>query len=339
MKVVHVISELNVGGTEMHLVKLLPYLEPAFQQEVYCLLGRGSAGTLLEGAGVRVVYGDGKSRFSPLPLFRLVSYLAHVKPDAVVTYLVYADILGRLAGKISGVPKIISSQRSSLYKQGWLRFIDKATSMLVDHYVVQTRVAQQMRGNVHVIPNTVSIPSNPALLTTKKTICVANLKAGKGHVVLIEAFSRIAEKYPDWTLQLVGDGPLATQLKQQAKAAGARIEFLGQRSDVATLLQQSSIFVLATEAEGMSNAILEAMAAGLPCVVSDIPVNRELVSHSETGLLINAYDAAGFADAMEKLMADSQRRHRLGAKARAYVERYHAPQKVAAQWKAVLTTV
>ena len=122
MKVIRIISELNVGGAEMHLAKLLPYLSSTIDQEVCCLIGRGSVGKKLEASGIPVTYLNINSRFHPLAILRLYKYLKKNRPDTIITYLVYADLLGRLASKAANIPHSISSQRSSLYKQTWLAF-------------------------------------------------------------------------------------------------------------------------------------------------------------------------------------------------------------------------
>lgn len=346
MKVIHIISELNIGGAEMHLAKLLPHLAASFDQEVCCLMGHGPVASRIKASGIPVTYLNIQSRFNPIALIRLYKYLKQKRPDAIITYLVYADILGRLTGKAAKVPRIISSQRSSLHRQTWLRYIDMLTRKLVDQYVVQTKaLAAKLRRlgyqprSLTVIPNMVAIPPAPAALNTNIIICVGSLKEGKGHRLLLQVFQLVHATCPNWKLLLVGTGPLEKELREQANAQNLPVEFLGQRLNIPSLLQSASLFILPTEAEGMSNAILEAMAAGLPCITSDIPPNREIITSGRTGILISTFSTRGYADALQSLITHQSLRHTLGTSARQYVRNHHSPETIADQWKNLLTSL
>lgn len=161
--------------------------------------------------------------------------------------------------------------------------------------------------------------------------CVSKLRRGKGHEYLLEAFESLSLRgirQPAETaaiqssrlkLLLVGDGEQKEKLLKQAKnyTSKSNILFLGNRSDIKEILKISDIFVLATEGEGMSNAIMEAMTAGLPIITTDIPENRELVEHEKTGILVPPKDSTALAQVMERLISDSACRNHLGDAARA----------------------
>jgi glycosyltransferase involved in cell wall biosynthesis len=162
-------------------------------------------------------------------------------------------------------------------------------------------------------------------LGPETVLFLGRLDAQKGLDVAIEAWTRVVTRRPAARLVLVGDGPARAVLEDKAQSLGltGRVSFLGTRSDPERLLQASQIFVLPSRSEGMSNALLEAMATGLPCVASRIGGNSDLVEHEVTGLLMPPGDAAALADMLCALLEDGSLRNRLGTAARAAViERY-----------------
>jgi glycosyltransferase involved in cell wall biosynthesis len=153
--------------------------------------------------------------------------------------------------------------------------------------------------------------------------CVASFTPVKRHDVLVDAFATLWARQPRAYLLLVGDGPLRGAIEARISAAGigTRVRLLGARADVEQFLPALDVFALASRTEGMSNAILEAQACGLPVVATDVGGNGELVADGATGLLVPAGDAAALAHALGLLAGDPARRAALGAAARARVER------------------
>jgi glycosyltransferase involved in cell wall biosynthesis len=152
-------------------------------------------------------------------------------------------------------------------------------------------------------------------------ICVARLVPLKAHGVLLEALTRL-DACPSVKLLLVGTGPQDDQLRALARDwhLDSRVHFLGERTDVPRLLQAADCFVLSSDTEGLSCSILEAMAAGLPCVVTDVGGNRELVQPGLTGSLLPPRDPAAFARAIRALSEDIALGQACGARARARVD-------------------
>jgi glycogen(starch) synthase len=146
---------------------------------------------------------------------------------------------------------------------------------------------------------------------------VGRLVANKAPIELLDAVARLP--HPALRVAIVGDGPLAEEVSTRA-AADPRIDALGHRSDVETVLNRSDVFVRTSTTEGRSLAILEAMAAGCAVIVSDIPANAELVEHDVTGLLVPPGDVDALAAAIARLADEPDLRQRLGAAARAAAE-------------------
>ncbi len=140
---------------------------------------------------------------------------------------------------------------------------------------------------------------------------VANLIPYKGHADLLQAFSKAHDKTS--RLVLVGeDRGMQNTLWEQAQqlGLGERVMFLGRRSDIPQLLAAMDGYIMASHEEGFSNAILEAMAAGLPIIATDVGGNREALQDGKLGMIIPAHDPSAMSDAMNLLMNDEKLRTR-----------------------------
>ena len=160
----------------------------------------------------------------------------------------------------------------------------------------------------------------PPVHREAEVLAVARLVPQKGLDVLIRAFASLPESVRDgWSLTLVGDGPELATLQALASDAGLRdlVHFEGFRSDPLVFMRRASIFALPSRFEGMPNALLEAMAAGLPSVVTDAsPGPLEMVRNGHQGLVVPTDDVSAFAAALQKLMLDGDLRNRCGVAAR-----------------------
>ena len=174
-----------------------------------------------------------------------------------------------------------------------------------------------------LLPNPLPMPEVPAAAGTARDregfVTVARLVPQKGIDVLIRALGQTVGAARDWTLTVVGDGPEREALEFQAQQAGLKeqVQFLGFRSDPQKFLLQAGVFVLPSRFEGMPNALLEAMAAGLGVVVTDAsPGPLEVVVNGVSGLVVPSDDPFALAEALDRLAADPLLRERLGAAAR-----------------------
>lgn len=320
-RILHLITGLELGGTENMLLKTLPLIQDKFENIVCCIVGTGPVGEKLVEKGVTVHYLKLKNIFDVGAIIRFGKVISQVKPDLLVTYLIHADLWGRIWGKAFGVKKVICSQRGSLLQWQWLRIVDKLTKHMVDMYTTQTEIAKinlvkELNidpDKVMVIPNFVSVKENKKINRSQKLhklgimsnklnfICVSKLRRGKGHECLLEAFENLFRSFNNINLLLVGDGDRKEELINQVKGYNSRdsIFFLGKREDVTDLLLCSDFFVLPTEGEGMSNAILEAMEAGIPVIVSNIQENLELLPGDDYAVFVWAKDTKSLERGMD----------------------------------------
>jgi GalNAc-alpha-(1->4)-GalNAc-alpha-(1->3)-diNAcBac-PP-undecaprenol alpha-1,4-N-acetyl-D-galactosaminyltransferase len=232
--------------------------------------------------------------------------------------------------------------------------IGKAWSLLrtltypfADALVVQTKALLPwahsiMRGRHHVeaIPNPVRAMEGyaPALPRERKRIVsVGRLAPQKGHDVLLRAFAEVAREHPDWTLTIVGEGPQRQTLLQLAAALGIaeQVEFRGWVPEPGEVLAASDVFVMASRYEGFPNALLEAMACGLPVISTHSVGAQEIVTDGYDGLLTPVGDELALAAAMRRLIEDPALRARLARSGMEVSERYSL-ERVVAQWDAAL---
>jgi glycosyltransferase involved in cell wall biosynthesis len=167
----------------------------------------------------------------------------------------------------------------------------------------------------------------------RKVVVVANLRSEKGHEVLVDAAALVLPTFPDARFEIVGAGPELEPIRARAEARGVSraLAFLGHRDDVAARLAAADLFVLPSRSEAFPNAVLEAMAAGLPIVASGVGGILELIDHERTGLLCPAGDPAALGAAIARLMSDAPLAARLGEAARSEAAaRYSFDRMVAA---------
>jgi glycosyltransferase involved in cell wall biosynthesis len=169
-----------------------------------------------------------------------------------------------------------------------------------------------------VIHNAVEVESFAARAETTgppRIVSIGRLAYPKDFVTLLAALARVDA---DYRVSLVGDGPDAAEVAATVEARGLsdRVELVGAQGTVTELLARSDVFVLSSRSEGFPVSILEAMAAGLPVVATDVGGVAEAVVDAETGILVPAADQQALAAALERLLADHELRRRLGGAGR-----------------------
>lgn len=177
------------------------------------------------------------------------------------------------------------------------------------------------------------------IVSQPRVVCVGRLIERKGQQHLLRAFAALRAEGWEITLTLVGTGDDEARLRRIAAELGVAdaVTFAGftPRAAMPAVYCAADIFVLPSQSEGMSIALLEAMASGLPCVVSDTGGTDELIDHGATGLVTRWADVAGLTAALRTLLADATLRRQMGAAARERARQFSWPQ-IAAQYRALL---
>ena len=355
VKVLYIITTLDVGGAEKQLVELVTHLDRSRFAPVVCSLAPGG---LLENelrtksipVKAFALHDRRKafrlSRFWDVALLvsewvDLVRFIRQERPAIVQGVLFEAYVLGTFAAKAAGVPIIVTTRRSlghfKAAKRPY-RLLERAANTLTDVVIANSeavrRDALQNEGlpadRVVVIYNGLDIdryglsPDSDrrralGLIGRGPVVgVVANFIHYKGHQYFLEAWREVLKTFPAGAALLIGDGPL----RRRCEAAAARmglghsLRFLGTRHDVPALLTLVDLIVHPSLEEGFSNAILEGMAAGRPLVATNVGGNPEAVADRETGGLVPPGDSRALAGAMLGLLRHPATAARFGAAGR-----------------------
>lgn len=197
-----------------------------------------------------------------------------------------------------------------------IRYIALTTDMADD--IVRHGVPSD---NIDIVPNGVRIPPDIAAVDINhQVLYVGNFSQGavhKGFDVMITAWAHVHKTFPDARLIIAGAGESRPWQEMAAALNCDRsIHFAGHVSDLASCYLKTSLFVLPSRSEGISNALLEAQSFGIPAIASDIPGNREVVTHERTGILIPVDNAEALSEAILKLIQDDELRKKMGKAAR-----------------------
>lgn len=195
---------------------------------------------------------------------------------------------------------------------------------------------------VHVIPNPVDRarwrPPTPPAPRQSVILGIGRFTVEKGFDVLVRAFALLAPRFPEWTLELLGDGPLREELESLTRSLGIgeRVVFRGTVGDPERYLHRSAIFALPSRFEGFPNALLEAMASGCAVVATDCPSGpRHIIRDARNGLLVDPDDPAALAAGIARLMDDASLRGALAQEAQLVVEEYDVD-RIMALWERVI---
>lgn len=287
-------------------------------------------------------------------LLRTIKYLHHyIKEeqfDVAIGFLSPSQLRLSFA-TIGTLTRLLFSYRGDPYehlsgiKAGVLEAINAFAFRRADWFVFQTEMARDAfskaaRERSAVIPN----PIAPLQRTKERSkgiqhriVCVGRLDIHqKRQDLLINAFMNISQRYPDYTLDLYGDGPDEERLKGLA-ANCEQIRFMGKTTNVAEAIQQASMFVLSSDYEGIPNALLEAMSIGVPCISTDCSPGgaRLLIRSNEEGILVPKGDVSALSEAMSWYIDNPEQRERIGINGREVNHRF-AEDRIGREWIKVI---
>lgn len=345
------ITELDRGGAERALTQLVLGLDrAAWLPRVYCLSARGHFTDVLEAGGVTVECLNGRGLWSfPRVLARLVQALRGFRPALLQTFLFHGNLVGRIAGRLAGVPVIVSGIRVADRRSRWYGRVDRCTNGLAQMNVCVSQGVADFAvretglkpSKVCVIPNGVNVdlfaqaqPADMAAVGLRGDLpvitTVGRLEAQKGIGYLLQAASIVLQKHPESQFLIVGDGPDRASLEALALSLSISksVWFVGARSDVPSLLKASSAFVLPSLWEGMPNALLEAMAAGLPVIATAVEGSREIVLPGVTGWLVSPANSTELAQAILHVLEHPDVADRVSVASEDYVRDNFTEQRV-----------
>ncbi len=340
VRVCFLIDDLARAGTESQLLALIRHLDRARVRPYLCLLqGGGALSRALEPADCPVLRLGVRSLSAPATLPRLaclVRFLRAARIDVVQTYFADSTYLGVLAARLAGVRRVVRTRNNLGYWMtrtdrwlGWLcnRFTDATVANCEACRQAVIRDETAPPASVVVLPNGVDFarfePVPPPRLHEPYCVgAVANLRPVKAIDCLVDAAAAV----PGVTFRVAGEGEARPALERQIRELGLEGRFLlpGAVADTPGFLAGLDVAVLCSHSEGMSNALLEYLAAGRPVVATAVGANVELVRDGVDGLLVPPGDSAALAAAIRRLLADPALAARFGAAAREKAARHHS---------------
>jgi GalNAc-alpha-(1->4)-GalNAc-alpha-(1->3)-diNAcBac-PP-undecaprenol alpha-1,4-N-acetyl-D-galactosaminyltransferase len=359
MRLTLVISSLSAGGAERVMSAMANYWANRGHEivlitiddketdffEIDDRITRVPLGMLSPSASMRESVATNLRRVA-----RLREEIKASQPEAVISFIEKMNILTLLATVGCPIPIIVSERTDPRrhYIGRFVRLLRILTYRKAAALVVQTpSVAEWARGlvaakKIKVIANAVTSFVEPTHTgkCPPAVLAVGRLVPVKGFDLLIRAFARCAEAHPEWVLRIVGEGEARGDLEKLGQDLGlnGQLELPG-RLNAVDAMRYGQIFVLSSRYEGFPNALLEAMASGLPVVSFDCPSGPgHIVRHGVDGLLIPPGDIDRLAIALDRLMANPDDRARLATSARAVKSRFAEP-VVMARWEDLLASV
>jgi L-malate glycosyltransferase len=341
-----IIGQLDLGGTEKQVVLLAEGLRRGgVDVTVVVLTGEGPREPELRAARVPVMHlglkQPGGWRTLPYLLIaagRLARYLRRTRPDVVHAFLFHSYVLGALAARYARIPVFIAGRRSmDDFKRGrrLVLAVERTATGLTDLLVANARAVadcahvtervplRKLAVIYNGLPDSAFVPADPAWLETTRPVvlCVANLRPRKGHADLLAAASMLRERGMPCTVVLAGEGPERDALRRLAAELDIDVRLLGARTDVDALLARADVVVLPSLTEGLSNAVMEAMAAGRPVVATAVGGTPELLADGR-GVLVPPGDPTALADALGAVLGDPEHARRLGNNARQWSQEH-----------------
>jgi glycosyltransferase involved in cell wall biosynthesis len=321
VKILHVITDLKVGGESKHLVHVVSSLG-SFEHVVSCLAvttdpvaAPASVRRELEEIGIRVV-NLGISSNKPLSVlrafFRLQRLVRREKPDLIHSTMIHANLMSQPLSWL-GFPVICSHVVTDPWRRDWQRIIERYVGMRAIFVANSRAVARSLvaggleRRRIRVLHYGVdcehfrpdgrraSVPGEPILLGAGR------LQPQKGFDDLIRAAALLPARPK---VLLLGEGPLRKQLAVRAQEIGVTLTIVPAVRDIAPYLRIANVVVLPSLYEGLPNVLLEALATGCAVVASDLPGHREVIRNGRNGILVPASDVHALRDGIQQALDD-----------------------------------
>ena len=348
IKVLHLVTSLEVGGAQHGMLLGLPRFDSDQYEHIVCsIMDRMQMASQFREAGIEV-RSLGLSRKTDIGVvLRLRALLKEMRPDVLHTYLLHGNILGRLIGRLVGVPVIIGSERTIGQARKWGRLATRLTNPLTDAVEVNSEIGGR------AIERDLGVPSEKIELVRSGLdlsvfssanrrdelrsefgvtadqhliVYMGRLRTVKGVEFGIRAFATALEQLPNIRMVLAGEGDQRNFLGSLVSELGIseQVEFLGVRNDVPELLGAADSVLMPSLTEGFPRTAIEAMAAGKPVIATNVGGTPEAVIDGETGILVPARDSDALSAAIVRLVGDTDLQARLAQAGRKRAEKNYS---------------
>jgi glycosyltransferase involved in cell wall biosynthesis len=324
MRLSFIAANLNSGGAE-RVMSLLTnqFIENGYEVEFVFLKKDIRFYPLHQNVKIKVVEKECGSDSLIKKLLWMRKYIKHNKPDVIFAFriAVYCVTLLSLLGV--KVPVIASERNDPRFYSFTWKIIQAILLPLANHFVVQTQQIKeyfpkfiQKKTDIIFNPVTEKVFSLPNIPKEKRIISVGRLHSQKNQKLIIEAFARVSDDFPEWKLVIYGEGPERDSLESLVSSfrfhVSSRISLPGRSENIIDELNKSEIFAFSSDYEGMSNAVVEAFCVGLPIITTKVSGTEDIIIDGENGFLLERNDLTGMVNAMRNLMGNENLRRKMG---------------------------
>ncbi|MBC63635.1 MAG: hypothetical protein CL746_04870 [Chloroflexi bacterium] len=335
-KILHLITSLEVGGVQHGLLLGLPRIDKKRYEHAICsITNKMPMANEFKKKNINVFTLNINSKTDFLYSIRLRNIIKIYKPDIIHTYLLHANILGRIIGKTCNIKTIISSERTIGQANWYERFLTKITNPLVDIVEVNSKKGKDSihknlkvpKEKIKIIYSGIDIKKyqiSKSKTQIKKSLningskkiilCVGRLRKVKGINFGIETFYEIKKTMNNTIFIIAGEGEDKKQLEEQARVLSLdkQIKFLGARKDLPEIFSISDVIIMPSLTEGFPRIAIESMAAGKPIVATNVGGTPEAIKHKYNGVLVESKKPKIMAKWVIKILKDKKLANHLG---------------------------
>lgn len=348
-RVVFIVPSLKSGGAERVIVTLANYLSKNYKVEIWMMVDTQVEYSLSEDVQVDMSYSDIK-KGGITRIVWLVNMLKKNRSTVVISFMTKLNLYAIVAAKLANV-KVIVSERNDPSKTISSKYngIRDLLYGQVDKIVFQTDGAMrffskkvQRNGCIILNPLRENIPETYEGVRKKNIVTISRLHPQKNLKLMIDAFDTFGINHPDYRLIIYGNGPMEEELKIYAREKGLadKVIFAGVDEDVLQKIRDATMFVITSNFEGLSNALLEAMSIGLPCISTDSPPGgaRMVINNGKNGILVPVGDKDELVKAMNRIASDAEFAGNIGKKASDIREKI-GEEIICEQWKKLISNL
>jgi glycosyltransferase involved in cell wall biosynthesis len=328
MNILFVISSISIGG-EQRVASIITKFLTDNGHTVDMITFKTDKKKIRFDSNVNVIHLQKKRYFDNISRISLLrKHIKKNKYDIVIGFAIIPSILCSLAAARTTTPVVICERNDPKnYKLTW-KIIRRLSYKLAYAAVFQTRDAHDYFGDnffklSKIIPNPIiktNLPIRDKQNINHKIVNTARLVKAKNHKMLIEAFSKISNKFPEHTLHIYGDGPLKKNLNELVNSLGLEDKVFLHDADPNVLekIKNSSLFVLTSNNEGFPNSLAEALAIGIPSISTDCRIGgpKDMIEDNENGFLIPVGDVDALAQVMGKVLQSKNVQERISDESR-----------------------
>lgn len=346
-KIVFLIGSMGKGGAERVISVLANhYADLGWKVDIITLLDSKCDYVLNKNITLKSIFRENKKRIYQVPfwIYGIRGYLKKENPDKIVSFIARINILTIIAS-FGYLNRVTISERNDPKRDGRGRVIKILTELLyplVNNIIFQTEQAKlcfskrvQKKGTIIINPIEVKLIERKN--KEKKIVSVGRLIEQKNHQLLIEAFSEVVRQYPNYKLYIYGSGRLKNILKEKIKYLGVEksVFLSGEKENIHDEISNAEIFILSSDYEGLSNALLEALTIGLPCISTKCAGSIEVIKNYENGILIPVKSKEKLVKSIIELIENPDLSKKLSEKAKQMAIEYRK-ENILKKWEEII---